>query len=189
MARVLTALPRLEPTSTEGALTLRHKVSPVTCTVKSEGGDIGLDNGDLYVTEEEVIFFNPRRSLGVSLAYRNIILHAATEQAGSTPNQPCLYLQTDVPLLNIDRLASPAVPSSADAQNEPVVTKSDSSDDEEDDDFDPIGAEFYLTPQDPGQLHGIFESVSTCANLHPDYEAVSDSDGLVDEDGFDPNEV
>ncbi|KAG6848483.1 hypothetical protein H0H93_016628 [Arthromyces matolae] len=100
--------------------------------------DTGSDDGTLYILSSSLIYFSPTKSIGFSITYPSITLHAISRSGDA----PSIYCQLD---------AGP----SPDA-------------DPEDEEADTFLQELSIIPQNPSSLDQMFEALSNCAALHPD---------------------
>ncbi|KAK4048642.1 hypothetical protein OIV83_004612 [Microbotryomycetes sp. JL201] len=169
------------PATFEGiAPLLRYKDADCTVTCEPPFETFSGGTGHLYVTEEALSFFAPSSSMGISIPYPHITLHAISRapmtsssseaiegQNGSGTSQgggPCIYCQVD----------------------EVVVEQSA-------DEIEGVSREVMIVPQDSSSLDKLFEMISYCASLHPPPHADDpsalfgglDPDSMVyaDEDG------
>ncbi|KAJ3183296.1 hypothetical protein HDU85_002322 [Gaertneriomyces sp. JEL0708] len=105
--------------------------------------------GDLYVSESQLIWFNPATSTSISIDYPSIVIHAISRNGDSmTEGKPCIYAQLD----------------------SPAQVKSTDDDEEE------ATAEFWLIPDNLSSLDAVFQALSDCAALHPDPDAEDDDE-------------
>lgn len=123
--------------------------------------------GTFFITTKRVIWVSDaQRSKGYAVDFVAISLHAVSRDPEAYPS-PCIYMQIET----------------EDGSDE----ESDESDSEADGEIDVSKVtEMRIIPSDPGQLDGLFEAFSHCAELNPDPNAESDEeDGWVHGDGSD----
>ncbi|KAI5481210.1 hypothetical protein MNV49_005645 [Pseudohyphozyma bogoriensis] len=164
-AEELAALSTSTPATFEGiAPLLRHREEQVTVTVEPAFQGFEGGKGTLWITEGAVSFLASDSSRGVSIPYPHITLHAISRaplRSGSADNGgggPCIYCQVD---------------------------ESDEAAEGAEDDYEDTSREVIIIPSDPSTLDKIFETLSTCAALHP--PPSSASSGLFG--GLDPSSM
>ncbi|KAF8072175.1 regulator of volume decrease after cellular swelling-domain-containing protein [Lyophyllum atratum] len=115
-------------------------------------------HGTLYVITSVLVFLSTT-GRGFQIEYPAITLHAISRGAGG----PSIYCQLDETFGDEGAAAAAA----------PV-------DEEEDTEL----RELTILPQNPASLDTIFESLSTCAALHPDKRSAEDDEELDADDAF-----
>ncbi|KAJ1981719.1 hypothetical protein H4R35_000612 [Dimargaris xerosporica] len=159
--------------------------SQVRCFVTPAAANLDGSSGTLYATESELVYFDPDLRIGLVTDYPSIVLHAISRRQPASSDHDCLYCQLNTPL------HAPLAQTNGHSAS-PANNQANSGDDDEghDSDFEPIGAELYFVPQDPGQVHRLFERISACAAMHPDSGLSDDDNDLeFDEAAFDPNDL
>ncbi|KAJ1977076.1 hypothetical protein H4R34_003726 [Dimargaris verticillata] len=141
----------------------------------------------------ELVYFDPDLSIGLVTDYPSIVLHAISRRQPASLDHDCLYCQLNTPLhAPLTQTNGPSAPPANDQATPSLTEDQDNSEGDggHESDFEPIGAELYFVPQDPGQVHRLFERISACAAMHPDSGLSDDDPDLdFDETAFDPNDL
>ncbi|KAJ1343863.1 hypothetical protein BSLG_001595 [Batrachochytrium salamandrivorans] len=116
--------------------------------------------GDLYVTESQLVWFDPETLINISIDYPTIIIHAISRQGDPFANGPCIYSQlsaTSGDGAEISQTSSAPNSNGGSADNEETF-------------------EMRLVPDDPSSLDAIYQAMSDCAAMHPDPDTEIDMD-------------
>ncbi|ORX97215.1 hypothetical protein K493DRAFT_314187 [Basidiobolus meristosporus CBS 931.73] len=153
----------------EAAVILRYSQPDTTMLLSPEVPSGTFGKGTIYVTESQVYFFSPETSTGLAIEYPSIVMHAVSREESSGS---CVYCQLSDSIHQLFIQASQG-------QN------GENEEDEIDDDF----TELRFVPNDAGAVDAIFEAMSECAALHPDFvdeeEFYEDDEEMLEEGQFD----
>lgn len=138
------------PSVAIGAVKHCEKGCLLVFTPKVKVGDetVASINGDVYISELCLTLWNSENSVGFSIPYRRVILHAVSRQGDRMVNSPSIYMQIEF---------DPKF----------VSDDHDSSDDErESSGEDGVMVELSVVPPEAGALDLIFLTLSDCQNMH-----------------------
>ncbi|KAK6092907.1 hypothetical protein MT418_006900 [Batrachochytrium dendrobatidis] len=117
--------------------------------------------GDLYITQSQLLWFDPATKINVSIDYPSIMIHAISRQGDLIAEGPYIYCQISGSACTENTGTAISV---NDPSTEASVADGDSS------------IEMRLVPDDPTSLDAIYQAMSDCAALHPDPDMDMDED-------------
>ncbi|CAK5085425.1 unnamed protein product [Meloidogyne enterolobii] len=124
-----------------------------------------LGQGNLFLTDRQLIWINPTSRKGLRLPVPSIVVHAVSASNESFP-EPCLFTLIDT--------------SKAGVEYTPEPLDDDGEEIEENEDVKTVA--FRLIPADSTHIQDLFATLNKCQELNPEPEEMSDEDNYDEDD-------
>nr|CAD2196427.1 unnamed protein product [Meloidogyne enterolobii] len=118
-----------------------------------------LGQGNLFLTDRQLIWINPTSRKGLRLPVPSIVVHAVSASNESFP-EPCLFTLIDT--------------SKAGVEYTPEPLDDDGEEIEENEDVKTVA--FRLIPADSTHIQDLFATLNKCQELNPEPEEMSDEE-------------
>jgi len=136
------------------------------------------NNGTLFVTTEEVIYWHEDLQKGISIDYNTISIHAISNSTEQNNNK-CIYMQLDNSKSTVFNENKDVLP--MDIITNKVQKESEEDEDEEEmEEDDEYVIELYFTLENEIKLTLAYEQITQCAELHPDPDDSMDESEMFD---------